>query len=530
MTLSTKLTILEERFLTSYFEFELLIADFISKEERSKLFCELSRIYLIDDKRRSELFDLCQSDGVISVSSESDYNLQKRLNDFKRLNGITRNRDEAYFIDIKGRAITLLKQMGYNSILDATKPATFSFLANTCQFGVIGSMRILGTLQILGIFTDKDERSGKALIKKCARWNDADSILTMLMYEEQNRKEYISMLYSVSDSTPFEVLFDNARVFYGFDRVRKHKPTDLIESAIGLGIVKRDIYSPQVVRIAYSEVLSDGDKTKLILNNQNLIAQINDLPLSLNNEELELCDNTISMLQRENERQAVIQSVMYSAMRGALCPCLVTNDEFVSNDYITMLDSAFENVNVIKIDARELNGNDFSLDKNNVLIRSLCEDKRNIILLVLRSGADINMVELLARFLKESTRASFHLASPGISLDLSSVLTVCVCDSGMLSYIKQACDIIQLSPISSDEASRIIDKIIAQRSLEYGIENLAIEDSAKRALIEKFGSFNDTSRALDKIIYSYKGKSSEGLITLDSIERFIDSRSRKLGF
>ena len=530
MTLTVKLSILEERFLTSYFQFELLVGDFISRDEKIELFCSLAKIYLIGEARRAELFDLCSTANVCAIECESDYNLHKRLCELKRFNGQASDADEGYIIDIKGRAITLLSQNGYNSVLDATKPATFSFLVNSSQGGSIASMRILGTLQLLGIFADKDERAGKSLIRRASRWNDADSILTMLCYEPKNRAEYISMLYSVSDGTPFEALFECARTFYGFERVPKHKEVDLVERAIGLGFVKAGVYSPQVVRIAYSNTLSHSDKVKLVLNNQNLIGETNDLPLALCNEPLNVYYGASAMLNRPQERESVIQGIAYSERARALSACFVSNDDFVINDYIRAIEDSFEDANIIKINSLELEHNDFTPDKSHILVRSLVEDKRNIVILVLRDGTDSAVAEQLSRFLKVSSRRAFHLMRPSVCLDLSLVLPVCICDSNMLRYVRSLCDVSHLAPISRDEASLILDALLVEKASEYKIDSISIDDDAREAIISRFRSFDESAMVLDKIIYSLKGTGERIKIRLHSVEGFIDSRSGKVGF
>lgn len=527
-----KLTTLEERFLTSHFEHELLIGCFISDNEMADLFNALADIYLIDEKKREELRALCNEGQVRNIQSELDYNMYKRLAYFNRINGKSVDSGTEYIIDVKGRAINCLKESGYNPVLDATKPATVTFLTNTSQCGTVLSMRILGTLQLLGIFTPKNERAGLKLIRKASRWNDPDAMLTLLFHDKETRAQSISMLYSVSDGTPFEPLFEAARVRYGFENVEKHFETDLIEEAIGLGLAKAQVYSPQIARITYSEILDDVNKKKLVLNNPNLVGEINNLPIGLKKMKLEpsrASGNTV--LEREEEMAGVLQSIMYASQASsALCPCIVANDDFVAGDYIRAIKNEFSEANIVEINASSLYSSDFSSDRNHVLVRSLAENKKNIVLIVMRGKPELQMVELLAKFMRADARREFRLAQPSISMDLSDVLPICICDSQVSKMVKHLCDCTEVNGIERDEAMKAIDRIIEQRAAEYALEDVELEDSARNALIDRLSSFQDTANLLDKLLYACKSKQSDGKITLARVEKLIESKIRRMGF
>ena len=104
-----KLTTLEERFLTSYFQIEMLVGKFISDEENDRLFASLADIYLIASERRAELSALKELDAVKSIGSNYEYNLHRRIVTFNRLtNYQSCSEDELYVCDIKGRSATTI--------------------------------------------------------------------------------------------------------------------------------------------------------------------------------------------------------------------------------------------------------------------------------------------------------------------------------------------------------------------------------------------------------------------------------------
>lgn len=529
-----KLTTLQERCLASYFKIELLIGDFVSAQECTDLFASMCDIFLIPEGEREKLFALTRLDTVSAIRCESDYNLHKRIQEFLRLSSGDKGNIETVVANIKGRAITTLKEVGYNAILDATKPATYSFLTNASQCGIIEAMRSLGIMQVLGLFTGEDKASGLRLINRCAKWNDPDAILAMLAYDEDSREENISRLYSVSNGTPFEVVFDIAKKVYGFDRVEPSSETELIEKAIGLNIVKSQVYSPQVSRIVYSKILDEGDKMRLVLNNKNILAEVNDLPLALKNIPLvALTDKVGGLLDRDAEKASVIQSILYASETNALSPCIVTNDDFVAQDYFEVISEAFPEANIIDIDARALGRGDFNPDKNHVLVREIDENKRNIMLIVLRGVADFGAVELLSRFLKDTVRDDFRLSVPAVTLNLAWVLPVVICDTACVKYVRHLCDCIETAPIDEEEIDALIDKLLLRKSIEYAVADISIEKEAKDALKQAFKSFIEIAIALDKLIYSFKGKGKEKIITQKMVEALSksakDNRSR-LGF
>lgn len=525
-----KLTTLQERCLAIYFRLDLLVGDFITDEENNTILSTLSGVFLLTEEQKRELLELTQLDTIKAIKCESDYKLNKRIQEYLRLSGSKTNPTEGAVADIRGRAISALKEAGYSYVLDSTKPATYTFLTNNSQCGSIEAMRALGMLQLLGIFTPRDEFSGIRLLNRCAKWNDPDAILALL-YFNQEREVNISRLYSVSNGTPFEIIFTTAKDAYGFDKVEPSSRTELIEQAIGLNIVASHSYSPHLARIVYSDIIEECDKIRLVLNNKAILGEINDLPLALKRIPLSATAPVGGVLKRDSEREGIIGSIVYSSEASALCPCIVTNDEFVAEDYAEMISKTFADANVIDVDARVLRSNDFSLDKNNVFVRDIDESRANIMLFIIRNVSDYVLIDLLSRFLKDTSRDDFRLSHPSITLNLSSVIPVCICDTTALKQIKHLCDCIEVKPISKDESEELIDALLEKRSVEYKVSGLTIADDAKALLISGFKCFADTANALDKLIYSFKGKKN-GVITLEMVKRIADSTSKgsRLGF
>ena len=530
-----KLTTLEERFLTSYFQIELLVGKFISDEEKDRLFTSLANIYLIAEEKRAELSSLKDLDAVKSIGSNYEYNLHRRIVTFNRLtNYESHSEDELYVCDIKGRSTTTLEELGFNFVLDTTSPAVVRFLTNTSGQGALLSMRILGTLQTLGVFVPKNESAGLKLLTKASKWNDPDAMLTLLCHDKETRKNSISMLRSVSEGTPFETIYATAKAHYGFDKVENHFETELVMSALALHnkTLRPEIYFPQVTRIAYSEVLTPVDKKRLVLNAIELVGEANNLPIGLKKKDLELCENPAPIvLEREDEANGIIQAIMYSAQTdNSLSPCIVANDDFVASQSQNLIANAFPDANVVSIDICDLYGNDLNGDKNNIIVRSLSESKRNILLLVMRGHADARIVEIVSRFLRAPERREFRLSVPSVTLDLSGVVTVCITDTQNHKTVKQFCDNIETANMTREEKEGAIYRILAERAKVYGIEGLEITPEAKDALLNRIDSFTMTESILDRLAYSCKSRNGERVIDLEKASKLIESRTGRLGF
>ncbi len=530
-----KLTTLEERFLTSYFQIEMLVGKFISDEENDRLFASLADIFLIASERRAELSALKELGAVKSIGSNYEYNLHRRIVTFNRLtNYQSYSEDELYVCDIKGRSATMLEELGFNFVLDTTSPAVVRFLTNTAGQGVVLSMRILGTLQALGIFVTRNERAGLKLLTKASKWNDPDAMLTLLCHDIESRENSISMLRSVSEGTPFETIYSVAKSHYGFGEVERHFETELVMSALALHnkSLRPEIYSPQIARIAYSEVLTPVDKKRLVLNNIELVGEANSLPIGLKRYELSLSESPAPIvLERQSEANDIIQGVMYSAQTdNSLSPCIVANDDFVAGQCQSLIANAFPDANVVSIDVQELYGNDLNSDKNNIIVRSLSESKRNILLLVMRGRADARIIEVVSKFLRAPERREFRLSVPSVTLDLSSVVTVCITDAQNHKLVKPFCDNIEVANMTREEKESAIYKILAERARAYGIEGLEITPEAKDALLNRIDSFTMTESILDRLAYSCKSRNGERVIDLERASKLIESRAGKLGF
>lgn len=531
-----KLTTLEERFLASFFSYDVLIGDFVSESEREALFMSLSKIFMLPEQSARELYPIASAKQIREIDSRTNYELHKRLQAYKKLQGRAQEKTDYSFIaDIKGRALTSLIEKGYSPVLDATKPATFSYLANSAQCGSISSLRITGTLQILGIFLQKNGEAGMRNIIKTAKWNDPDGILTALCFNESERRTNMERLYTVTLDTPFSSILDAAKEAYGIKNLKKSRESSIIKRAFGLGIIKDDTYAPQFARIVYSPILKETDKVRLILNNQSLVSETNDLPLSLKALPLipqkEAEDGSI--LCRRAELDKIIGSIVYASETNALSPCIVTNDDFAARDYINSIKRVFSDANVVEIDVGKLLDKDLSLDKNHILVRNVIEDQKNIFIFIMRGHASAAVIDYLKGFLKDTDRSCFRLSMPSISLDLRSVLPVCVCDSTCIKAVRHLCDCIDVPKVRAEEMPDMIERLIDAVALEYGVEDMQIEPEAKSLLIKKYSSFSDIELALDKIIYSFKGVKTKTLITLSHVEEFSgasDTVASKLGF
>jgi hypothetical protein len=91
---------------------------------------------------------------------------------------------------------------------------TYLNLLDLCGKGNIVASYIHGFMLCEGILVNKDINEGVKEFKKCAAWNDIESILMLMNYYKDDREYEISRLYTLTDKTPFYELYEKASLAY----------------------------------------------------------------------------------------------------------------------------------------------------------------------------------------------------------------------------------------------------------------------------------------------------------------------------
>ena len=523
------LNILTEAFLSEYFSFDAVLGRFYNKKA---LFNSLSDIFCLPENEREELFRQTENPNVSEIVNEDDYKRFKRIRQYNEFVGNEQGYSESenVLISVKGNAVANVTKYGINATRESTETSIIKTLMSESQTGKIIAMRILGVLQCEGIVVDKDAASGVKLLKKAMRWGDICATLAMLKYSSTDKSEIKKMLNSAVKNTPYEFLPLVVEDKYGVScEDAFSEEISLVKHAARVNKLKQDTYDFQHSRIIYSEVIGTKDKEKIIFSeNRELISEACDLPLRLKYDDITINDSGIDEMpfDRKNEKNNIMRCLYGSDIRQAdnFKPiCLCSDSDYVLESYVSALKRVFQTANVERIDVGDLTELDFEATKNNVFIRCLNERKNNVYILSFKGDVSETAIELIKNVLRSDKRRKFLLRLPAVSIDLSSVLPVCVCDTENVKKIKNFVEIIDVEPIKTNEKPSVIKAIIEQKKSEYAVVDITISTDAIERLCDM--KIESAERILDRVIRNNRKKSESLNVNMDVLKPYLNKKT-----
>lgn len=521
--------ILTETFLYEYFLNDAILGAFYDREY---LFYRLADIFCIPEKEISELFYETESSAVKGVSSEGDFNRYKRIRQYNELIGNEQDYSETenLLIAIKGDAIITATKYGMKATEESTETLVVKSLTGGAQIGNVIALRMLGILQCEGIVVAKDKLGGIGNLKKAVQWGDIPATLVMLKYSETNKAEIFKMLNSAVKDTPYEFMTFIAEDKYGASADEEFsEEVLLIKQAVSVNKLKQDVYDPMYARLIYSEAIGIKDKEKILFSeNKEMLSETCDLPLRLKFADIAVNEAAIEKLpiNRENERKSVVQGLYGSDIRALdmFRPiCLCSDSEYVLETYISAVCEALKSTNIDRIEVGELREYDFEPTKNNVFIRGLNERKNNAYILVFSGEVSDAAIELTKTVLRSDKRRKFRLHHPAITLDLSSVLPICVCDKENAKKLKNFVELIELAPVQTEEKPSIINDILEKKKWIYAISELTVSNE----VVDKLRSLSveTADRIIDKVIRENRRKGKTLELDIDMVKPYFNKRT-----
>ncbi len=461
------LNMLEENFLRCYFQVECLTG-----KNNKTLFNELANVYMLSNETCDELYDIVKSEAVNNIATEIDYDRHQRIKEVFYLNGsqYTFDSKQEEIIKIKGQAMKLLIKEGYNVNLKPSQSEAINFLVSSSYKNKIISLRLFGLIQALKIIETYEDKSLKTL-EKAANWNDVDSILMCLYFNKKSRDEYLSHLYTLLNNLPTYYIFERANSFYRGINIKFHENTYLLQKLIGSEQLNPNVYVPKYARILMSTLINEKDKRKIVFGNQDVLDAANDLPLCLMKNKVKLLVyQGQSMVSRKDEQDKIINKIAkqfnnncYNAL------CLINEDAFLLEDYYNHISLRFKDANIVKIDVSQLKPFDLESSRHNILVRSCEEDKANIYVFIVHGDVNSNYLNAIKSFANNEERKAFFLSGLGISIDLSSVYPIFLCDSKNAKHLK-ILQTIFLKNIENVEKEILLSKLIKTKTEEFGVE------------------------------------------------------------
>ncbi|MBR4770014.1 MAG: hypothetical protein IK090_03690 [Clostridia bacterium] len=514
---------LTETFLTEFFLFDAVLGE---NYERRRLFSVLGDFFCIPPEMLDGLFEMTEREVVRDVTSADAYNRFRRVVQYNRLVGNEPCCDatENLLITMKGSAIQTAER--YELIADRRPTGTLiaGTLTECAQTGNVSALRILGTLQCEGILTEKDVSLGMKNLTKAMRWGDITATLAVLGYSEKDRPETVKILNASVGDTPFKFFLPLAEKKYGVSaNGEANEEVLLLRRAIAAKRLKRDVYDPMYARLLFSDLICRKEKERIVFSeSREPASETCDLPLYLPAGDIPIDDTAFQnmAIQRDAEREKILQVLRNEDLRtcDSFRPlCLCSESDVVLDLYESALCDALKAANIERIEVGELKEMDVEATKNNVFVRGLSEQKPNVYLLVFKGDVSDAAANYVKMVLRSDERRKYRLKSPGVTMNLSSVLPVCICDKKNAKKIREYVDIVSLAPVKDEEKEAIIRTIVQQKKAAYSIKEITLTDDAAQRLCAL--PVESAENVLDRAIREHRVKGKTLEINADLIRQ-----------
>ena len=520
-----------ESFLFDFFLYNTVLGDYT---DRQKVFNCLVGLWDLKKNEAKKLFLISESENVRDISTENQYMRYRRIKQYNELIGskgvCTGTEEENAMIAIKGDAIKIMTQYAMQSTSETTQAVMYKTLLRNAQSGNIIALRILGILQCEGVIGKKDLKAGLENLDKAARWGDITSILAVLKYQSHDRKRALEMLKSSTKDSIYEYLLDVAEDKYGVKASNFNEEILLLRKAFDAKKAKADIYNAMYARLVFSPVISIKDKEKILFSERkDLLSEACDLPLHLIEDSISINHSTFDKIkiQRKEELENIKTSLENSDLRttNSYHPlCLCSDSSYVLDEYISAMVNALEGANIERYDVSDLREYDFEPTKNNVFLRSLSEKKPNVLLLVYKGEISERAIDLTKSIIRTSMRAKFRLTQPTVTMNLSSVLPICICDKHNAKSLQGIVEMIHLAPLNTSEKDVLLRDIVVDKARNYNMQVTSIEENALKTL--ECLSMENAEKLLDRVMREKRTSVRELNLTSELIKPYI----KKMGY
>lgn len=518
-----------ESFLFEYFLYNTILGAYT---DRKSMFYCLGDLWAVEKDAVDELFLISESENVQDISTANQYMRYRRIKQYNEMVGKESicSKKENAMIAIKGDAIKIISQYGMQSTSETTQAVMYKTLLRSAQSGNIVALRILGIIQCEGIIGETELKAGLDNLDKAARWGDITSILAILKYQSQDRKKTMEMLKSSTKDSIYEYLLDVTGDKYGVGAEHYNEEILLLRKAFDAKKAKADIYNAMYARLVFSPVISIKDKEKMLFSERkDLLSEACDLPLHLMGGSILI--NHLAFDKMKINRKEEIENVKMSLANSDLRTnnsyrplCLCSDSNYVLDEYISAMVNALEGTNIERYDVSDLREYDFEPTKSNVFLRSLSENKPNVLLLVYKGEINERAIDLTKSMIRTSMRAKFRLTQPTVTMNLSSVLPICICDKHNAKSLQGIVEMIHLTPLNSSEKDGALRDIVANKAKNYNMQVASMEESALKKL--EGLSMEDAEKLIDKVIREQRTSVKELNLTSELIKPYI----KKMGY
>lgn len=512
--------ILNEAILHQYFLFEAVLGGTVSDK---KLFDVISRIFMPDGERAAKLFALTQQPTVNEIVTYDDAMRFARIVQYRELCGLPPVfADEAQTVAVKSSALASATE---NKLLcgpNATRSMICNCLATRARAGNVVAMRILGVLECYGIFAGAKRAEGVKRLTRAAKWADTVSMIALLAFLPRGEQfdDIVRCLLAAVRGGEYETVVDDVCRVYGIGDVTPSKEIKLLKKAFARGRADVNNCDSQAARMLYSNVLSFTDKERVLLDSKEAMAAVCNLPLSLECAGLQVTLDELPF-RRERETSRIRSALVNSDLRygNAYRPlCIKCEGPYVLECYANALCGMSADAHVERIDVADLKSYDLEPTINNIFVRSACDGKNNVYLLVLKGQVDELVLEQVRNFLSVKRRR-FRLNEPCVTLDLGAILPVCICDGPNAARLKGAVETVSVPDISPDEKRAAVLRMLEEKSLSCLGRVVSAESGAVDVLCA--GSLFAAETVLDRLLAENRFEQSFCAVTTACVENIV---------
>lgn len=523
-------------FLTRYYLLESVCGSLLSAEQKSEIYFTLAKLFCLPEcDELNEYYNESNLPHYVEVKDVASYERFCRTLEFAEKSGQELNITECDRIILaqKRKAMSIRNSI-FKQGMNTTADSVYSTLLDMSVHGSIEAMGLLSYMEYHGICTCKDTVGAVKRMRVCARWNDLFGNLFGLEYDKGNADEYLCRLNTVLSG---EGRRSAMKQICKSKKVKLPDTTDsvarIIEKAFGFGTVHRGLYDRSFAQIAFSSVISNEDKARILHNNpKEVIAAMNTLPFNCKREgtlgfNSAVCDSL--PIDRGEEAKKIARNLAVAAS----CPdtvymplLIVSSDPFVSEMYREMIRAGINGCPVAEIDAATLNDRDFFNGKENVFLRTISATKAINTVFIVKNCEALSEEQLsaLLQLLDNENKKSFKLFDPPVSFDLSGMTFVLFAGTrnGAVYTLSERCETLWAESVSSSEKATVIDTILEAGAKDFDFKELTIEDTARDYLV----SYNalQVSRIIDGVLRNAVFEKTS-LVTLEMIKRVCKERN-----
>lgn len=508
------------------FLFQYVLADAIDAHDMLDMLCN---IYCVGENERNEIAGLLSDRRLNTIHTVNDFYRELRLKQYyEEFGGGYETDDERIdeLIAIKGGIFETAQKSGLLCAYEKSSARAYDELSRLATEGTVMARRILGIMQMEGIYITRDVRVGLDNLRDVADWLDIQSLVTIIYYNEVDREEYLNKLFTVTQKSECAVIAEQLQIEYGLESYTLSETAKILEKAFVVGTAKRETCSAQQLRIIRSNTLTDHDKRTILLsNNKDLVPAVCGLPLRLDFERINIKGALRPVLNRTKEMSSVSCVLENNDLRNrdffrGLCIC--SNSEYIRNTYADAISGAFVGDNVIQIDVLSLLPIDLDTTENNIFLRSCRENQNNIFVIKLYGKIDERIVNIVKSFMSNYGRKAFALPRFGISIDLSAVLPIFLCDKRNAQLLDDQVNCVYASEISENESPLLLDDLLLKKRAIFSTGEIKIDDSAKNILLNT--GLEKISAILDQAILSHLTGGEDIVLSEEEIREYIKDK------